>query len=1349
MNETNDTILRAVDIVVNARLAQLKKDTTIVGTIYDVSKASSGKYRASYQNTIIDVYTDDLTTDYKINESIYITVPSGDMNSKKFILGRVKELEISQYVDIVDPNQRYELVGVPLENQYKISQDEIAIPGYSGEKSNETRKNIFTYNSNDTISILPYSELYEYIQFSADFKYQPQIPTDITTVGNYGLEFIFATSDNAENNDTIMYVFDIESMYGNPYSAYDYIKRTVTLWVEKGQLSKLQSINLFSEGFQRSKTNNEIKEYKEIYVKNINISFAKEIDENENYIASINTPFGVFLDSTPNGSYIELQHRFRNQGTLIPTTDYSVNWFEQDNRITTASEGYSPLGGRGWKKISSNWGDNKKKEFYLKYNKDDNEPWKTKRIKLVISYGSDIISTKEVSIYKTYKIAELYHIKYEKDFADNVILSVVDGNGNLVSNSLYEYAWSYVDINGQLFQEKISTTNQISIPSSTILSDRTYTCCVYSTQIVDGEKKYTLIDTLQYIITTKTVEALFAVNFITDSNGVFLYKENGYIELDQFLLPKQLGFTLNWSTDEEPYKYQWLIDNPEVDKEYVKPNSNNCLDKDTKPKNSMVTYQAGSTLRGTNATENKVINYKIDANYNSANTANKIVLEIDVNDVKYYFPFNFSFSKQGDIGTNGTDYQMRIIPVNSLNNKNITFYSEAGNSNIKSTQYQVEIYHNGVLLSSSEFNDFNLYILEDLKSKSLLYDTTNKKPYASIDANGIITINLGNSVSYDSSKLYNILTVQTTQGDYTLTYHLPVEVNYNTASTYHNFPAVIYNASGYNPSYYHNNLEVFYEGTATNLTYELLAEDSLFSLYGDDKNSLTAAAKYDRALAFDVLRVKESDTAYLNVPIMAIMNQYSMVHINDWDGNSVVVDNDKGIVYAPQIAAGDKNNDNQFTGVLMGEYVVDQESEGIGLWGFYEGASSFGFRADGSAYIGMAGAGRLEFNPDATGTVPKAIIQSGNYNRTGDTNEGMLIDFTNGIINAPGFLLKSDDTTGNQFEFTVGEGYKSKFTIYDEAAKEHLFYINSGEYDSDSSRYYLKSRNYGDGTGFYIDLDNGKFMSSGFNIDGSGNAVFSGQLSAAWGTFGDITALDSFKIGGTFDDPNFSIDDLGNVIIKNGSISFKSATTDTTGVSGLETVYGNITAVQTKAEGLATELATTNGKIVTLDGKIGDVGESVTILQTAFDNLKKVPGYITETYIDNVEIRSTVMRANDIYARSFIVPDNDLSVETDDDGIITNISATSIGKFGYAEGMTTEWNANDGKVIIKATDGVAIGTLNENGSWKNYVICTTSGVRMTCGDFSLFITNNGAFYQTNGSSAIQLTGAAQGTAVFG
>jgi hypothetical protein len=33
-----------------------------------------------------------------------------------------------------------------------------------------------------------------------------------------------------------------------------------------------------------------------------------------------------------------------------------------------------------------------------------------------------------------------------------------------------------------------------------------------------------------------------------------------------------------------------------------------------------------------------------------------------------------------------------------------------------------------------------------------------------------------------------------------------------------------------------------------------------------------------------------------------------------------------------------------------------------GLYGYHEGAQSFGFKADGTAFIGKAGGGRIEFN---------------------------------------------------------------------------------------------------------------------------------------------------------------------------------------------------------------------------------------------------------------------------------------------------------------------------------------------------------------------------------------------------
>jgi hypothetical protein len=44
-----------------------------------------------------------------------------------------------------------------------------------------------------------------------------------------------------------------------------------------------------------------------------------------------------------------------------------------------------------------------------------------------------------------------------------------------------------------------------------------------------------------------------------------------------------------------------------------------------------------------------------------------------------------------------------------------------------------------------------------------------------------------------------------------------------------------------------------------------------------------------------------------------------LAHLNEWDGNSIQIKDDGGYILSPQMGAGEKNENNQFTGVLMGE----------------------------------------------------------------------------------------------------------------------------------------------------------------------------------------------------------------------------------------------------------------------------------------------------------------------------------------------------------------------------------------------------------------------------------------------
>ena len=93
----------------------------------------------------------------------------------------------------------------------------------------------------------------------------------------------------------------------------------------------------------------------------------------------------------------------------------------------------------------------------------------------------------------------------------------------------------------------------------------------------------------------------------------------------------------------------------------------------------------------------------------------------------------------------------------------------------------------------------------------------------------------------------------------------------------------------------------------------------------------------------------------------------------------------------------------------------------------------------------------------------------------------------------------------------------------------------------------------------------------------------------------------------------------------------------------------------------------------------------------------------------------------------------------------------TFGLMGAANG----WSTEPGSVMTK-TDGVAMGysPTASPDDLQNYIICTDSGIRLQCksdngSTFKIFLIPSGAYYQYGTDKPVQLTGAAQGTAVFG
>ena len=130
-------------------------------------------------------------------------------------------------------------------------------------------------------------------------------------------------------------------------------------------------------------------------------------------------------------------------------------------------------------------------------------------------------------------------------------------------------------------------------------------------------------------------------------------------------------------------------------------------------------------------------------------------------------------------------------------------------------------------------------------------------------------------------------------------------------------------------------------------------------------------------------------------PINCLFNQYGMSNINGWDGSKLEIDENGQYILAPQMGAGEKNDDNTFTGLVMGKSVNGEKTHN-GLLGYYHGQQSIFVNAKtGGATFGVAGAGQIIIEPNSEGEVDengnlkyRATLRSGNFIPKDETHEG-------------------------------------------------------------------------------------------------------------------------------------------------------------------------------------------------------------------------------------------------------------------------------------------------------------------------------------------------------------------------
>ena len=157
------------------------------------------------------------------------------------------------------------------------------------------------------------------------------------------------------------------------------------------------------------------------------------------------------------------------------------------------------------------------------------------------------------------------------------------------------------------------------------------------------------------------------------------------------------------------------------------------------------------------------------------------------------------------------------------------------------------------------------------------------------------------------------------------------------------------------------------------------------------------------------------------------LNYYGLSHLNNWDGTKIYTDEDGQYILAPQFGAGKKEEDNKYTGLLMGiikRPVTNGFVEQVGMLGKSHGEDTLFISAeDGSAIFGKSSPGQFIIDP----TQNKALLYSHNYwnsyNTTNKERYGLPSNYNTSNISYKGMLINLTDSLihfGNNVEIAHG-----------------------------------------------------------------------------------------------------------------------------------------------------------------------------------------------------------------------------------------------------------------------------------------------------------------------------------------
>ena len=697
-NNIADQICDAVDVLINKRVSSLQFDRTVRATVLSVENASIGKYRVQYQNSIFFAYADP-DTSYKPKAQVYVEIPSSDYNKVKLIIGSVKKLG-SEYLSAVTSQGKMTRVGTNiLINNYKDDKDNKFVKfcsydeGYQeeGKEKGLQEKELLgkgdSFITVDTDSLSVYKQDMNYFMLGATI--QTSLPVEQQVGGgNYGLilEVDYYTTAEREslgeqrNVVTRTYVLDVNNMLGQPYKYLLPDRQYAIFAIDGNNLKQIKSLKAFCKGFPVTKEG----QPQDIFLSDIELCFmdALSAEELSNASLKILTPYGSYFTSLNDDTkYLEAELKLK--GKIVNLEDQKVDfyWFVKDTFVTASDQlHYSVYAGQGWRCLNRSETYGGLTQFipdeYRKHITIDMAPSDITTFKCVAVYNgtvlSDTIGIQNKVHNAKIEITSSAGTQFYFDTGKTTLTCKVTQTDKPLES--LKYAWGYrIPATGEfvlLDREKTTqTTKQVAIAIAT--SFLTYECTVY---YYDSDAKQDVRLGSAEITLTNGIPQNEYTLVINNGTQVFKYDEYGVspasrsaLAADRITIPT-LSFDI--------YNDLGQLVTPVSDAEKVRLCDIKWIWPDEKF--TMLTYDESSITLQNELIVNPTINgnvlrkvipntatltFGIKNRFDLDANDNNIQLEVSFQGHNLVASTNFTFVKEGVLGTNGTKYVSRLIPI--------------------------------------------------------------------------------------------------------------------------------------------------------------------------------------------------------------------------------------------------------------------------------------------------------------------------------------------------------------------------------------------------------------------------------------------------------------------------------------------------------------------------------------------------------------------------------------------------------------------------------------------------------------------------------------------------------------